>query len=188
MNLSDLAIDNSWTLFIDRDGVINRRIEGGYVTRWEEFEFLPGVLEALKNLAIFFDKIFVVTNQQGIGKGLMTEQQLNELHEQMLQEIAMAGGRIDAVYYCGALAEDESPFRKPSPGMAYQAKRDFPEINLAKAIMIGDTMSDIEFGVRAGMYTVLSTPQSFEEEIMSFKPHFIADDLLSFALLLKKSL
>jgi len=188
MNLSDLAIDKNWTLFLDRDGVINRRIQGGYVAYWNEFEFLPGVLKALKILSPLFGRIFIVTNQQGIGKSMMTEGMLQEIHNRMLVEIQSHGGKIDGVYYCPALEEENSSNRKPAPGMAYKAKEDFPEIDLSHSIMIGDTESDVEFGIRAGMYAGLCTSQSFEIKNMKFQPHFIVNDLLSFALLLKKSL
>lgn len=187
MNLKDLNIDGSWTLFLDRDGVINRRISRGYVTDWEKFEFLPGVEKAIKIFSGIFSRIVVVTNQQGIGKGLMTKEQLTEIHQKMVEHIDFAGGRIDAIYYCPALEEENSPYRKPAPGMAYKAKEDFPGIEFLKSLMVGDTESDIEFGHRAGMYTVMCTKQSIEVDKMRYRPYYVSDDLLSFALLLKKS-
>ena len=72
MNLQDLKIDRGWTLFLDRDGVINRRIVDDYVKSWDQFKFLPGVPDAIKRLAGVFGRIIVVSNQQGIGIGLMT--------------------------------------------------------------------------------------------------------------------
>lgn len=187
MSFENLDIDNTWSLFLDRDGVINRRIVDGYVTRWNEFEFLPGVLEGLAILASHFRHLFIVTNQQGIGKGLMTEGMLAEVHHKMLEQIITNGGRIDKIYHCPALEADQSPNRKPAPGMAYQAKQDFPEIRFEKSLMVGDSPGDIEFGRRAGMYSVLCAPQTIETEKLSPEPHFIVDDLLSFALLIDKS-
>lgn len=161
-------IDHSWTLFLDRDGVINRRIYGGYVTDPEGFEFLPGVLASLKVFAKKFGRIIVVTNQQGIGKGLMTETQLHTLHHHMIQKVEQAGGRIDHVYYCGDLASLPNNGRKPSIHMANLAKADFPEIDFAKSVMVGDSLSDMEFGKNAGMFTLfvvykhLPAKQSFD--------------------------
>jgi len=143
-----------WTLFLDRDGVINRRIVDDYVKRWEDFEFLPGVLESFPIFAINFKRIFIVTNQQGIGKGLMTNEAVEEVHRKMKTEIELMNCPIDAIYYCPSLAAENSSRRKPNPGMALQAKSEFPEINLKKSIMVGDSPSDIEFGINAGMRTV----------------------------------
>lgn len=142
------------TLFLDRDGVINRQIIGGYVTSKDEFEFLPGVKDALAKLALRYDYIFIVTNQQGIGKGVFSENDLNEIHAQMLNEIAAAGGRIDKIYFCAELEAAHSPYRKPSPGMGLKAKADFPDLYLDAALMVGDTLSDMEFGRNLGVKTV----------------------------------
>lgn len=187
MSLENLDIEQTWTLFLDRDGVINRRIAGGYVTRWEEFEFLPGVLEALNKMAVYFRYIFMVTNQQGIGKGVMSERMLKDVHQKMLEQISKHGGRIDYIYHCPALEAQQSPNRKPAPGMAHQAKQDFPEIRFDKSLMVGDSPGDIEFGRRAGMYTTLCAPQTIEKEKFPYQPHFVVNDLLSFALLIEKS-
>src|SRR5688572_23731927 len=96
------------TLFLDRDGVINERIPGDYVKNWDEFIFLDGVLEALNILARKFNRIVVVTNQQGIAKGLMTEEDLNKVHQRMVLEIQESGGKIDKVYFC-PLSEKLNP-------------------------------------------------------------------------------
>lgn len=155
MNLRNYHIDKSWTLFLDRDGVINKRLPGDYVKEPAEFEFLPGVLESIAAFSKLFGRIIIVTNQQGIGKGLMTENDLQKVHQHMLSEIEAAGGHIDAVYHCPGLAEDDPPCRKSNPGMALQAKEDFPEIDFGKSVMIGDSESDMEFGRRLGMKCIL---------------------------------
>ena len=144
----------NWALFLDRDGVINDRIVGGYVRNWAEFVFLEGVLEAMPILARKFNHIFVVTNQQGIAKGLMTEKDLELLHTKMLHEIAQSGGKIDKVYYCPKHQNEHPPCRKPNTGMAKQAQADFPSIDFDCSIMVGDSISDIEFGKRMNMKTV----------------------------------
>ncbi|NII28918.1 HAD family hydrolase [Pseudoflavitalea sp. X16] len=146
-------IDKSWTLFLDRDGVINHEKYQDYVYNYEEFIFYEGVPEALKTLASRFGRIVITTNQRGIGKGLMTETDLHQIHARMLQDIAATGGRIDKIYYCTSLDNDH-PNRKPNPGMAWEAIKDFPEINLQKSLIVGNNISDMEFGRNAGMHTV----------------------------------
>lgn len=149
-----LEIDKSWTLFLDRDGVINKRIEANYVKKNEEFEFLPGVLPALKYFSQVFGKIFIVTNQQGVKRGIMSEQELLNVHDYMLSIINKNEGRIDKIYYCTDLAESNSFNRKPNVGMALKAKNDFPEIVFKKSVMLGDSISDMQFGKRIKMFTV----------------------------------
>lgn len=147
-------INNDWTLFLDRDGVINDRIIDGYVTKIEEFNFLPNVIEAFKIFKNKFNRIIVVTNQQGVGKGLMTEDDVKKVHDFMINELENCDGKIDKVYFCPQLKSVPDNYRKPSPKMAYMAKEDFPEIDLSKSIMIGDMNSDVEFGKNAGMKTI----------------------------------
>lgn len=154
MNLKDLSFTSDWTLFLDRDGVINDRIPGGYVTRWEEFKFLEGALRALNILSGIFGRIIIVSNQQGIGKGLMTTDDLIEVDRCMRDAINKEGGWIDAAYYSPHLEKDNHPDRKPNPGMGLRAKSDFPEIDFSRSLMIGDSQSDMEFGRNLGMITI----------------------------------
>jgi len=154
MTLKNLNIDKSWSLFLDRDGVINKRLEGDYVKTLNEFEFIEGVPEAISILSGIFGKIIVVTNQQGIGKGLYTENDLNIIHHYLTDEIEKHEGRIDKVYFSPHLASDNHQNRKPGIGMALEAKKDFPEIDLARSFIVGDSMSDMQFGKTAGMKTV----------------------------------
>ena len=149
------------TLFLDRDGTINRRVVDGYVLSWKDFEFLPGVLEAMYRFNGIFDHIVVVTNQQGVGKGLMNHEELAQIHAKMVDEITDNQGRIDQIYYCPQLKVFNPLCRKPNPGMAIQAKQDFPSIEFSRSIMIGDTDSDIQFGKNLGMLTVrIANPDS----------------------------
>lgn len=155
LSLDNLPVDSSWTLFLDRDGVINVHYPDDYVKRWEDFIFIEGVTEALARLSSVFGRIVVVTNQQGVGKGLYTEAELAQMHQQMSSIISQAGGRIDAVYAATRLRdEDVEGWRKPKTGMALQARADFPDIDFSKSIMVGDSASDMQFGREAGMYTV----------------------------------
>ncbi len=148
-------IDDKWTLFLDRDGVINQRIFGGYVTRPEDFIFRPDFLEAISFLTEKFGRIFVVTNQQGIGKGLMTNRNLFDIHDFMLTKIKEHGGRIDEVFFASNLKGETPDRRKPNASMAQEAKENFPEVDFRLSVMIGDTDSDIKFGKELGMKTVL---------------------------------
>lgn len=147
-------IDGSWTLFLDRDGVINRRIVDGYVKDWSSFEFLPGVTEALRKFSEVFGHIIVVSNQQGVGKGLMTEAEVNAIHKKMTESVRKEGGRIDAVFFSPHLESAHSIFRKPGIGMALRARKQFPGLKFKHSIMAGDSFSDMLFGKRAGMTTV----------------------------------
>jgi len=172
----EFNIDESWTLFLDRDGVINKKLENDYVKSWEEFEFLPDTLNALRFIGNFFGTIVIVTNQQGIGKELMTKHDLKDIHKKMKAEIEEAGGRIDEVYYCPDLEEDESPCRKPDIGMALMAKKDFPDIDFNKAIMVGDSPSDLKFGINMKMKTFLVT----DDQKAVDSSDFVVKDLLDF--------
>lgn len=147
------AIDKHWTLFLDRDGVINQDKPDSYIFNPSEFKFYAGVLNALKYFANRFGRIVVVTNQRGVGRGLMTETSLIEIHNGMMKEIHAANGRIDRIYYC-ITNDNDDPNRKPNPGMAFQAKKDFPEIDFARSLVIGNNISDMQFGRNSGMHTV----------------------------------
>ena len=129
MQNQNLEIDKSWTLFLDRDGVLNRQLPGAYVRIPEELELLPGVTEAMAFFNRSFGHILIATNQQGIGKGLMTERDLHLVHFHLWQKVVGSGGRIDEFYFCPGLAEDDPPCRKPNTGMAHEAKRDYPDID-----------------------------------------------------------
>jgi D-glycero-D-manno-heptose 1,7-bisphosphate phosphatase len=146
------------TVFLDRDGVINRRLPGAYVRTWAEFEFLPGAKEALCRLTAAGLRLIVITNQRGIARGLMTEADLRDIHTRMLAELEPAGARIAAIYYCPH-DKGECDCRKPEPGMIRQAQRDYPALDPARSVLIGDSLSDMEAGRRAGCRTLLVSPE-----------------------------
>ncbi len=147
------SVDKDWTLFLDRDGVINYEKKDDYIRNWKEFRFYEGVIDAFKIFAKKFGKVIVVSNQRGIGKNLMTEEDLLAIHQNMQREIEAGGGRIDGIYYCTNV-EPKSFYRKPNPGMAFSAHEDFPEIDLNASIIAGNKPSDMLFGKNAGMYSV----------------------------------
>ena len=141
------------TLFLDRDGVINEKIDG-YVKTYSEFKFIDGVLESLKYLSEHFEKIIIVTNQQGIGKKLMTSDDLDRLHNSMVNEINLFGGRIDKIYHCPCLESENCDCRKPNSGMLLEAKKDFPSIKFKNSILLGDSDTDITFAENVGVKAV----------------------------------
>lgn len=153
LNLN-VNIDKSWTLFLDRDGVINKKINNDYVKRQSEFYFLDGSLDAIAFLSNVFGKIFVVTNQRGVGKGVMSMTDLNLIHNKMLEEVENNNGRINKIYSCIEI-HDSALCRKPNVGMGLQAKNDFPAIEFNRSVMIGDSISDILFGNSLGMISIL---------------------------------
>ena len=159
MSTEQIVIDKSWTLFLDRDGVINMRLHNDYVKSPAEFRFLPGVVEAISRMSSLFSRIIVVTNQQGIAKGIYSHEDLASIHDLMKKTIEQGGGRIDAIFYAHHLASEHSPMRKPGIGMALEAKKLFPEIDFKRCIMVGDTESDMQFARSAGMKAVYCNPE-----------------------------
>ena len=147
------TVDTTWTLFLDRDGVLNHDKEGSYIFNTAEFVLYDGVLDAMKVFNKLFAHVIVVTNQRGVGKELMTELALMEIHGKMLQEVEAAGGCIDAIYYATS-TDNSHPERKPHRGMALKAKADFEEIDFNKSIMVGNNLSDMEFARNCGMHAV----------------------------------
>ena len=132
------------TIFLDRDGVINRNPPGGdYVKGWEEFEFLPGARGAIARLTQAGFRLLVITNQACIGKGIVSQEIVQQIHESMMLEIARSGGRIEAVLCCPHLPGDACHCRKPSPGLLIRAQEEY-QVDLGRAIMIGDTVNDVQ--------------------------------------------
>ncbi len=174
-------IDSSWSLFIDRDGVINKRIPNDYVVVWEQFVFHEGVLDAFRTFNQLFRHIFIVTNQQGIAKGLMTEIDLTILHHKMLIAIEEAGGRVDRIYHCPSLSTDNDPLRKPLPGMGFLAKKDYPDTDFSKAIMLGDTKGDMGFGRNLGIFTALLSENGVFDDVDPELVDFRFNGLKAFA-------
>jgi histidinol-phosphate phosphatase family protein len=145
-------------VFLDRDGVINRKMaEGHYVTQWSGFEFLPGVFEAIRLMNDSYRLVIVVTNQQCIGKGIVTMEAIEGIHLRMARSLDERGARIDGIYVCPHLASDECSCRKPATGLFEMAAMDFRRrgisIDMARSHMVGDSDSDILAGERAGLAT-----------------------------------
>lgn len=175
---NSFKIDKSWTLFLDRDGVINQKRDNDYVKNYSEFNFLDGVLDAISFLSKVFGKTIIITNQRGVGRGVISESDLRLIHSKMKVEINIHNGRIDKIYFCtGVLDSDFN--RKPNIGMGLQAKMDFPSIDFNKSVMIGDSYSDMLFGNKLGMKCVLIKP--IKETDFNCKQIIFSDSLSCFA-------
>ena len=147
------SVSSPSALLLDRDGVINREL-GHFVRDWSEFDFLPGVLNALQRIASLPIPILVVTNQSAVGRGWMAQHTLDALHERMLSAIRAAGGRIDDVLVCPHAPDAGCMCRKPKPGLLIQAAAQLG-FDLGRAWMAGDQARDIEAACAAGAIPVL---------------------------------
>lgn len=174
------TIDKNWTLFIDRDGVINHEKHMDYIHTWDEFVFYDGAMEAFSLFNRIFKYIIVVTNQKGVGKGLTKTEDIANIHHNMESAIKEQGGRIDAIYFSPDL-DDESPNRKPNPGMGLQALQKFPDIDLTKALMVGNKMSDMQFGRNLGIKTVYLTTTHPAIDLEDRRIDAVFHSLVSFA-------
>ena len=168
-------------VFLDRDGVINVSPgEGGFVTQWNDFRFLPGALQALRLFKNRRRLVFVISNQSAVGRGLLSRARLRELSRKMEAAVFKAGGRITAAYYCPHHPKDECGCRKPAPGLLRRAARKFP-VDLGRSFVIGDEEKDIQMGRRAGCRTllVLSGKQnSSSSKRMKARPDRVEKNLL----------
>jgi len=142
------------TVFLDRDGVLNQKMpEGSYVTRWEEFHPLPGVEQAIGQLNRAGVRVIVVSNQRGVSLGLYSVADINAIHTGFQQLLQETGAHVDAFYFCPH-AKRSCTCRKPLAGLFDQARAEFPDITAETSAMVGDSLSDIEFGSRLGMKTI----------------------------------
>jgi len=141
--------------FLDRDGVIN--VDHGYVSRWEQFEYVPGAVDAMRRLQTAGYALVVVTNQSGVARGYYDEAAVNSLHDKLRQDLAARGVALDAIEYCPHLPDARVPqyamdcaCRKPAPGMILRSAQTL-NIDLAASLMFGDKSSDVEAGRAAGV-------------------------------------
>ncbi len=173
--------NNPSTLFLDRDGVINVEREKDYVKTWNEFHFIPGVFDALLILKKYFDRMIIITNQRGVGAGLMSQQDLDAIHASMLAEFEKKQIHIDKIY--SATDEDRNSIRrKPHPYMGHCAQQDFPDIIFRKSWMAGNTPSDMAFGKSLGMKTVYIDDKKVISSVSQLaNTDYEVDSLLEFA-------
>jgi len=180
-------------LFIDRDGTLIK--ETNHLVSADEIGLLPNSIEAVKKINSHGVLAILVTNQSVVARGLLTERQLRHIHDSLVSLLDQNGAKLDAVYYCPHHPKEgsgpltlECGCRKPKPGMLCQAAADF-ELDLNRCVMIGDNLSDVEAGHRAGAFSVLvktgygaATVTRMETDSVSRKaqwyPDYIASDIL----------
>lgn len=174
-------------LFLDRDGVINEERPNDYVKTVDEFIFIDGAAESISIFTELFEHIFVVTNQRGVGRQKMTLGDLINVHNYMNTEIAKEAGKIDKIYFCSDL-NNSSINRKPNIGMAFQAQADFPEVDFSKSILVGNSISDIHFGNKLGMLTVLVGDKYPSNHSIYKEASIYCKDLKEFADIINKDI
>lgn len=174
----------SKAVIFDRDGTLI--IDKIYLNDPEQIEYLPRVFDALQKLRDAGYEFAIATNQSGVARGIVTIENLNEIHRRMQETFASHGINFKGYYYAPYSVESNHPLRKPNPGMLELAAHEHG-FDLKKSWMIGDRLSDIEAGHRAGCRTILLTGLN-EENINKFAdPHFLADDLVAAAEFILKS-
>ena len=162
-------------VFLDRDGVINRKApEGDYVVRWEDMKILPGVQEGIALLNRSGYLVIVASNQRCVAKGLISATDLEALHRRLSEYLSASGAALDAIYYCPHENDPPCDCRKPQPGMLLAAARDH-QIDLGASWMVGDSTADIEAGRKVGCRTVLVAPG---DTYLAPNPTLVAASLL----------
>lgn len=151
-----LNVEGFRYLMLDRDGVVNRVKANGYIADYGEFEFMPGFLDSIARVSDAYDRVFILTNQKGVGKGMMTGEQLEAVHRSMEADIVKAGGRIDAIYTCTAACGSD-PMMKPQVGMALLAQQEFPEVDFNRTVVVGDSYSDQLMAMKIGARFIWQT-------------------------------
>lgn len=167
-------------VFLDRDGVINKDTD--YITSWDEFEFLPGSIEAIRLLTLNRFTTIIITNQSVINRNMVSREDLEYIHAMMKSAVKSGGGEIKDIFYCPHIPEDECDCRKPKPGLIYMAQKKY-RIDLSDSVMVGDSAKDIECARNAGCgrsILVKTGNGAITEKILSERsifPDFVAKDL-----------
>ena len=144
-------------VFLDRDGVINRKPpEGEYVAKWRDFHPLPGSEAAVAALNASGRIVIIVSNQRGVALGLYSENDVRALHRELQQHLAAHSARVDAFYFCPH-DKNQCDCRKPCTGLFKQAFRDFPGASSTNSLMIGDSLSDIQAARNLSMPSIFVT-------------------------------
>lgn len=168
-------------VFLDRDGVISVFTPDDYVKKWDEFKFIPAAFIGLKKLIENGFDIVIVSNQAGVGKGLFSEEDLQDITKNMFEQLKKHGIDIYRIYYCTHSIEENCNCRKPKTGMIEQFISENGDFERGKTFFVGDADSDVETGIKSGMRTILvlsgKTKSIDEIQSWNFKPEFIAKDI-----------
>ena len=171
-------------VFVDRDGVICEN-RSDHVKDWSEFVFIPGSIEAMSSLRRAGLRLFVITNQAIVGRGLLSRRSLDVMHERMLDALGASGAKVEAVLVCPHVPEDRCTCRKPEAGLLLTAAGEY-KVDLAASFMVGDHVTDVEAGARAGCQTVLVKTGRGTAALRGGQlvtpPDFVADDLVDAAI------
>jgi D-glycero-D-manno-heptose 1,7-bisphosphate phosphatase len=159
---------------LDRDGTLN--VEKHYLSDPAELELMPGVAEGLKLLKNHGFGLVVISNQSGIGRGIVSQDVVEAIHSRLRELLRRHGVKLDGIYYCPHSPEQNCSCRKPSPMMIYQAAKDL-NFNPAESFVVGDKCSDVEMGRRANAVTVLVLTGYGKEQLMQESADFVAEDL-----------
>ena len=168
-------------VFLDRDGTINRD-SADYIKSREEFQFLPGSLEAIKKLTQHGFAAIVITNQSAVPRKLISAMELEAVHNMMIDAAAQIGAEIKDIFYCPHMPDDGCNCRKPEPGLIYQAREKYA-IDLSAAVMVGDSAKDIECAHRAGCGKTVLVKSGLKDDVAQklqtrqIRVDFIAKDL-----------
>lgn len=177
-----------WSLFLDRDGVLNRQIVGDYVRSWQDFEWLPMAQEALTRLRGWAPHLVVVTNQQGISAGLMSAQEVTDIHNRLQEDLAAVEVSIDSFQVCPHLASAGCGCRKPQTGLITQWLDEHPKSEPSLSIVVGDSKSDLELArnvaVTSGGCISIQIGQLTD---CSLRPHATFNSLWDFALAIEQA-
>ena len=167
-------------VFLDRDGVICENRDD-YVKSWEEFVWIPGAKKALSRLRRHGYITVVITNQSAIGRGIVSRETVDKIHQRMGEEVAQTGGKIEKIYYCPHKPEDGCSCRKPEPGLLLQAAEDL-KLDLRTSYLVGDAITDIEMGHKIGSRTIMvktgkGLSELADKNRWKIRPDYIAQDL-----------
>jgi D,D-heptose 1,7-bisphosphate phosphatase len=169
----------SWAVFLDRDGTLNE--DAGYLHDPARLVLFPGVADAVRRLNKAGIPVLLVTNQSGIGRGYYATEDMEALHSELARQLAAEGAQLDAIYHCHHTPDAGCPCRKPAPGLLLQAAADHA-LDLGASFMIGDKLSDLQAGERAGCRTILvltGDGRQTQEDLrhLALSPNRVAEDL-----------
>lgn len=178
MKPQEIKKERRIAVFLDRDGVINENRQD-YVKTWEELVFLPGSMEALRRLSESAFLVVIISNQSAINRGLVSKEMVDEINRKMIVHVEKEGARIDGIYYCPHIPEENCLCRKPQPGLLFQAAQEL-EIDLSGSYLVGDKLVDVTAGNAAGCRSVLVlTGEGNKQKLDSMKGFLVVKDLLA---------